>query len=499
MAAARYLLGADQVLLEPGVVRMGSVSVPLTSQGAMLIDWHGTLEQKTYPSYSAGAVLQSFMQLQKGERPLLDPAVFKDKVVFVATTAAGTYELRVTPLSPFTPGVLIHMAALDNLLRSQFMRPAPYWMFAVATLAVCLATAWSFMLIRQQVLKIGFGAALAAAYYGLAVHAFTSHGLWVELVFPEGALAVSFGVAATVEYLIEGRQRRQLRAAFDKYMSREVVEEIMRDPERIKLGGEKKELTVFFSDVAGFTTISEQLEPEELVELLNRYLSAMTDIIRRHRGNVNKYLGDGIMAIFGAPLGDPNHATLACHAALDSQAELAKLRDAWKAEGYPEIVARIGINSGPLVVGNMGSQERLEYTVMGDSVNLASRLEGANKFYETLILLGPRTYELAQRDIEAREVDLLRVKGKKEPVTVYELLGRKGELSVERKQVVDMYLEGLAAYKRRDFAAAKQRFEAALALDPSDGPSKVYRERAAVYLTAPPPPDWDGVYELKSK
>lgn len=499
MAAARYLLGADQVSLEPGVVRMGSVSVPLTSQGAMLIDWHGTLEQKTYPSYSAGAVLQSFVQLQKGERPLLDPATFKDKVVFVATTAAGTYELRVTPLSPFTPGVLIHMAALDNLLRAQFMRPAPYWMFAVATLAVCLATAWSFMLIRQQVLKIGFGAALAAAYYGLAVHAFTSHGLWVELVFPEGALAVSFGVAATVEYLIEGRQRRQLRAAFDKYMSREVVEEIMRDPERIKLGGEKKELTVFFSDVAGFTTISEQLEPEELVELLNRYLSAMTDIIRRHRGNVNKYLGDGIMAIFGAPLGDPNHATLACHAALDSQAELAKLRDAWKAEGYPEIVARIGINSGPLVVGNMGSQERLEYTVMGDSVNLASRLEGANKFYETLILLGPRTYELAQRDIEAREVDLLRVKGKKEPVTVYELLGRKGELSVERKQVVDMYLEGLAAYKRRDFAAAKQRFEAALALDPSDGPSKVYRERAAVYLTAPPPPDWDGVYELKSK
>ncbi len=498
-AAARSLLGADQVTWESNVVRMGSVAVPLTSQGAMLIDWHGTLERKTYSSYSAGAVLQSFTQLQKGERPLLDPAVFKDKIVFIATTAAGTYELRVTPLSPFTPGVLIHMAALDNLLQAQFMRQAPYWVFAVATLALCLATAWSFMLIRRQVLKIGFIAALAAIYYGLAVHAFTSHGLWVELVFPEGALAVSFGVAATVEYLIEGRQRRQLRAAFDKYMSREVVEEIMRDPERIKLGGEKKELTVFFSDVAGFTTISEQLQPEELVELLNRYLSAMTDIIRRHRGNVNKYLGDGIMAIFGAPLGDPNHATLACYAALDSQAELTKLREAWKAEGLPEIVTRIGINSGLLVVGNMGSQERLEYTVMGDSVNLASRLEGANKFYDTLILLGPRTYELAQKDIEAREVDVLRVKGKKEPVTVYELLARKGELSIERKKVMELYLEGLAAYKRRDFVTAQQRFEAALALDPVDGPSKVYRERAAAYLAAPPPPDWDGVYELKSK
>jgi adenylate cyclase len=302
-----------------------------------------------------------------------------------------------------------------------------------------------------------------------------------------------------VEYVTEGRQRRQLRAVFDKYMSAEVVDEVMRHPEQVKLGGDRKELTVFFSDVAGFTTISEQLSPEELVTLLNKYLSAMTKIIRVHRGNVNKYLGDGIMAIFGAPLGDPNHASLACYAALESQETLARLRQEWKAEGYPEIVARIGINSGPLVVGNMGSEERLEYTVMGDSVNLASRLEGANKFYDTLILLGPRTYELAKADIEARPVDLLRVKGKKEPVQVYELLARKGRLDQARDQVVRTFLEGLEAYKGREFSTAKARFEEALQLDPTDGPSKVYRERAISYLSTPPPLDWDGVYELKSK
>jgi adenylate cyclase len=184
---------------------------------------------------------------------------------------------------------------------------------------------------------------------------------------------------------------------------------------------------------------------------------------------------------------------------LDSQAELVKRREQWKAEGQPEISARIGINSGWLVVGNMGSQARMEYTVMGDTVNLSSRLEGANKYYDTLILLGPRTYELAAQDIEAREIDRMRVKGKKEPVVVFELLARKGGLSVEQHRVVETYVEGLESYKRRDFKTAAAQFEVALALDPRDGPSRVYLERAREYFMAPPPAEWDGVYELKSK
>ena len=200
----------------------------------------------------------------------------------------------------------------------------------------------------------------------------------------------------------------------------------MRNPEAIRLGGEKKELSVLFSDIAGFTSISEQMDPERLVELLNQYLSAMTEIILHHRGNVNKYLGDGIMAIFGAPRGEPNHASLACFAALNSQQELARLRERWKAEGQPEISARIGINSGWLVVGNMGSQARMEYTVMGDAVNLASRLEGANKFYDTLILLGPRPRTRC-RGHRRREVDRMRVKGK-QTRSGLQLLARKGGL-----------------------------------------------------------------------
>lgn len=498
-AVARYLLGADRAIIRQGAVQLGTALIPLTPDGDMLLNWHGSLENKAYPSYSSGAVLRSFTEMQEGKPPFLDPALFKDKIVFIAATAAGTYDLRVTPLSPFTPGVLIHMTALDNILRHQSLRQAPGWVSALMTLLLCLGTAWLFMLLQKQTLKIALIVGLAALYYGLAAHAFAGHLTWVALALPEGALGITFAVAATVEYLTEGKQRRQIRAAFDKYMAADVVDEIMRNPEEIKLGGERKEVSLFFSDIAGFTTISESLDPEALVVLLNKYLTAMTDIILAHRGNVNKYLGDGVMAIFGAPRSDPKHATLACYAALDSQKELARLRDEWKAQGYAEIRARIGINSGDVVVGNMGSQVRLEYTVMGDAVNLASRLEGANKFYETLILLGPRTYELAKNDIEAREVDLMRVKGKKQPVAVYELLARKGELPPDKRRVVDLFLEGLALYKQRAFAAAKERFEAARALDPLDGPSHVYLGRTQDYLASPPPPDWDGVYVAKSK
>jgi len=496
-SVARQLLNADEAIIGPRSIALGSATIPVAPDGDLVIDWHGD-PKKTYPAYSAGAVLKAYLEVQQGQPPSLDPALFKDKIVFIAGTAAGIYDLRSTPVDAASPGVLIHMTALDNILRGRFMQPAPYWSFLVTMVVLCLATAWSFMLLHQQVMKFTVVGGLALAYYGLAVHVFKSHGLWVELAFPEAAVAVTFAMAASVEYLTEGRQRRQLRAAFDKYMAPEVVDEIMRHPE-IKLGGEKKELTVLFSDVAGFTTISERLTPEQLVALLNEYLSVMTDIIRRHRGNVNKYLGDGIMAIFGAPLSEPMHAALACYAALDSQEALTSLRAEWKSRGLPEIAARIGINTGDLVVGNMGSQTRLEYTVMGDSVNLASRLEGASKFYDTLILIGPRTYELAQSNVEAREVDLLRVKGNFEPVLVYELLARKGQLAPMKQQVLEVYTRGLHSYKTRAFESAKRDFEAALKLDPLDGPSKVYLRRAQEFLASPPPVDWDGVYELHSK
>ncbi|ULA66184.1 MAG: Adenylate cyclase [Nitrospira sp.] len=501
VAVAQYVMGSGELAMRDGRMQIGGSSVPFDADGKLLIEWHGSLEQ-TYHArkYSIGRVLRAFAQEEKGERPDLDASLFKDKIVFIAGTAAGLYDLRVTPFSSATPGVLIHMAALDNLLHGHGLQAAPSWFSLSTLLLLCLASAGAFMLFPSYPVKFGVTIGLAVAYYGLVGHAFAAHDRWLELVFPEVALALTFGTAATVEYVTEGKQRRLMRAAFDKYMSSEVVEEIMRNPEAIKLGGEKKEISILFSDIAGFTTISEKMSPEDLVALLNRYLSAMTTIIKTtHRGNVNKYLGDGIMALFGAPLNDPKHASLACYAALDCQVELARLRRIWAQEGLPEIGARIGINSGPCIVGNMGSEERMEYTVTGDSVNLASRLEGASKYYDTLILIGQRTAELAKNDVEVREIDLLRVKGKKDPVVVYELLARKGQVDEKKQRVIDVYLEGLAAYKVRDFSTACVRFSDAVTLDPSDGPSRVYFERSTNYQTTPPSADWDGVYEMTSK
>jgi len=498
-AVARDVLGVQEVVLTPDTLRLGQVKVPLTGQGDMVINWFGSLEQHTYQHYSAGLVLKSVGDMQENRPPTLPPTVFKDKIVFVGASAASTYDLRVTPLSPFTPGTLAPMTALDNILHGHFLRPAPFWAFVVTVFILCLGTAWSFMLVPSQWLKIGLILALAVGYYGLAVYAFSARGLWMELALPEGAIVAAYAVTATVEYFTEGKRRRQMRFAFDKYMSSDVVDEIMRHPGEIKLGGELREISVFFSDIAGFTTISEGLEPPALVELLNTYLSAMTDTLLQYRGNVNKYLGDGIMTLFGAPSGEPHHATLACYAALACQRMLAQHRQAWQAVGFPDLTTRIGINSGLLVLGNMGSEKRVEYTVMGDSVNLASRLEGANKEYDTRILLGSRTYELARDDIEAREVDRIRVKGKHDPVVVYELLGCKGELTAQQQQVVKAFCTGLEAYKQRDFTTAKRCFEEALQLDPHDGPSSEYRRRTEEYLLSPPPLDWDGVYTLTSK
>jgi adenylate cyclase len=496
---AKSLGHARDLSVDSESFRLGNTSVPVMPDGRLLINWHGSLDDATYKTYSMGAVVHSALRMKRGEPPLIQPEVFKDKIVFVATNAAGTYELRVTPLSPTTPGVLIHMAMLDDLLQGRFMKAAPPWTVIVSTIALCLLTAWSLTLIHSLHIKIVMVFAIAMIYTALAIIEFTHAQWWIEMVLPLGAQGVTFATVTTVEYFTEGRKRRQLRIIFDKYMSAEVVDEILLHPEAVVLGGEKREMTVLFSDIEGFTGISEQLSPEQLVQFLNLYLSAMTTTIRTNRGNVNKYLGDGIMAMFGAPLKDTNHASLACFAALAMHAQLEPLRETWVAEGYPHISARIGISTGPLVVGNVGSSERMEYTVIGDTVNLASRLEGANKFYQTHILIGPRTYELAKNDIEARPVDVLRVKGRKEPIIAYELLGRAGELNAMRQELLTTFREGFEAYRARQFARAHECFHHILSQDPLDTSAAIFLDRTKNYLREPPPVDWDGVFDLQSK
>jgi len=297
----------------------------------------------------------------------------------------------------------------------------------------------------------------------------------------------------------EEKMRKGVRSAFENFMDPKVVHEILKEPENIKLGGEEREVTVYFSDIEKFSTISEKLQPAELIELLNEYLSEMTDQILDHGGFLDKYIGDAIVAAFGAPLEQPDHAVKACLTTIDNQKRISELNAKFKEEGRLQIKARIGLNTGRVLVGNVGSTNRLSYTVIGDEVNLGARLEAANKYYGTYTMISERTYELAKDHIEARELDLILVVGKEKPVKVYELIDRKGQIEDSKREVIKLYEDGLEMYRGKEWQKAIDLFQKALNKDPHDGPSLTYIERCKDYIQNPPPENWDGVYVLTEK
>jgi class 3 adenylate cyclase/CHASE2 domain-containing sensor protein len=385
------------------------------------------------------AELQAFMQAEKpdvSERPyffypapivesaggFLYSGWFKDKICFYGLTASGTHDLNPIPLSGRYPMVGVHANIADNILSSNFLIRLP--MQANIILMGCVALLGGFAFKRTRGLRMALAAcALLAFVLAGDCILFVRGNVWLDIAAPAILLLAFFVTALMYTYLGEEREKKQIRGAFSRYVSPALVSQIMENPGMLKLGGEKRVCTVFFSDIAGFTTLSEGLAPERLVELLNIYLTEVTDIILAHGGMLDKYEGDAVMAVFGAPLPQQDHAARACRAALAVQARLLELRARWRAEGSPEFITRIGLNSGEMVVGNMGSRERFDYTVIGDAVNLGSRLEGANKQYGTYIMISDATRALAGEDaFVTRELDLIRVKGKAEPVRVYELL-----------------------------------------------------------------------------
>ena len=337
------------------------------------------------------------------------------------------------------------------------------------------------------------------AFFG-AFYALAQFHVWLPLVAPVLIILLTFSANYAYRFVIEERDKREIRRAFSHYLSPAVVDNLLKDPSKIKLGGEKKVCTVLFSDLAGFTTLSEKLDPEELVRILNRYLTEMTNIIFENEGMLDKYEGDAIMAVFGAPIDIGNHALKACRAALFMQRRLAELRSEWEKRRWPALHQRIGINSGEMLVGNMGSETRFDYTVMGDAVNLGARLESANKLYGTSILIGEETYKLAKDGIYARQVDLLRVKGKTQPVKVYELVALKDEaVSIETQEVIQYFERGYQHYLNRNWEWAMNQFRQVLQIKPDDGPARLYMMRCQEFIKNPPPRNWDGVFTLKQK
>jgi adenylate cyclase len=301
-----------------------------------------------------------------------------------------------------------------------------------------------------------------------------------------------------MRFIAEEKERLRVKAAFQNYVAPEVVNSMLQHPERLKLGGEKREMTVLFSDIRGFTTLSEQMEPEVLVGLLHSYLNPMTETVFKHSGTMDKYIGDAIMAIYGAPLVLPDHADRACETALEMIATLMQLWDGWRVKGLPELRIGIGLNSGMMTVGNMGSERLFDYTVIGDNVNLASRLEGLNKYYGTAILITEATQKLLRNSYILREIDRVRVKGKKAPVSIFELRGH-GQPQGQEAELLQTFQAGLAVFRQGQLESAKTYFSDCLQLSSTDGPSKLLLSRIQTLSQQPLPPDWDGTTTLTEK
>ena len=402
----------------PGQLRVGDRKIPLDRQGRAILRFRG--DTGTHEAISAAAVLQTAAQLTEGTAPVLSRDVFRDAHVFIGFTAPGLKDLRSTPVAGDYPGVEIHMTFLDNLLSGDLIRSFP---FGLAMLLIALSTGATVLLV-MLVNRMG-GKLLVMTLFlllplGVGWIMYGHNSTW-PVAYHGLATLLGLGIAVVFQYAVEGKQKRFIKQAFKHYLSGEVIEQMLADPTRLQLGGEKKELTIFFSDLQGFSGISERLGPTELTSLLNDYLSEMTDILLEEGGTLDKYEGDAIIAFWNAPVDQSDHAARCCRAALRCQQRLLERGPDFEAVAGQPLVMRIGIHTGPVVVGNMGSANRFNYTVLGDAANLASRLEGANKFTHTQLMISEATWCRLGRDRAGRCLGSLRVVGRKTPVKVYEL------------------------------------------------------------------------------
>lgn len=510
LALAAYLVAHPDVEVKVGggALSLGDRRIPLDEDGKVPIRFHGT---GVYEHVSAYAVMQSLAVAEDDEAtedasvPL---EVLRDKYIIVSASAAALRDIRVTPVSGHQLGAEIQANALDNLESGVAIRRVSRAADAAIALFLCIGVALLMVIIwssipRASIALVATGATTVVGLVGfwyLARWLYVSSGVWIAVATPGVAAAITTFTALLVTSAAERRSRRFVQEALGRYTSPALVNELTEHPEHLSLEwGDQRQMSVYFSDIAGFTTISEGLEPKRLVALLNDYLTNMTDIVLAHDGVVDKYIGDAVMAFWGAPIRDEDHAIKAVKCAIAMRDRCDALRDDWQREFGTTIHARAGVNSGEAVVGNMGSKHKYNYTVMGDMVNLAARLEGANKPYGTYLMISEYTLAAVGEAVEVRELDLLVVKGKEVPVRVFEVLGEAGTVDPDVAAAVEVFEQGLELYRKREFSAALAKFEQVVQQRPDDGPSRTYIDRCKQLIDDPPDADWDGVWRLKEK
>jgi adenylate cyclase len=472
-------------------VKWGEYAIPVNAEGRSLLRFRGDLER--YIPYSAAEVLQSRESYLRGEEPLLYPEDFAGKYVFFGYNAPGLFDICSTPIASVYPGVGMHITMLDNILQGDFIREAPGWLSYLIILGAIILVSLLVFYSGRIVAAVGGSAVISIGLAGAGIGAYAA-GYWIPLVAPVSGALLAFLAAMLYNYATEGSQRRFIKSAFSQYLSPTVIEQLLANPDLLTLGGERKEISIFFSDVQGFTTISEKLDPAKLTELLNDYLSFMTDTILDSGGTIDKYEGDAIIAFWNAPLNYEDHAARALRASLLCQQKLAERQSFFEEKFGCRLLTRIGLNTGFAVVGNMGSSKRFDYTMLGDSVNLAARLEGLNKQFGTYLMCTENTFKQASGagTFAGRKLAQVAVVGKKEPVTVYEPMPE--EAFAEKAEILRRFDAARDLFYAGDFAGALKQFEA---LIDKDKPASFYAEQCRYYLDRPA--EWKGYWQAMSK
>lgn len=467
---------------------IAGVNIPVDSHGNLLVPFRG--RQGSFRYISATDVLNGAADISQ----------LKDKIVIVGTSAAGLLDLRSTPVQNIYAGVEIHANIISGLL-DQTIKSRPTYITAAEAIQLVILLIISMTVFPR--LSVITSAAIFLMLVSVVVilnfYIWTTENLDTHLATPLWLFTLLYGLQLFFGFFFESRKKKQLGNIFGQYIPSELVEEMSKSDDEFSLKGENRVMTVFFSDVRGFTTISEAMEnPQDLCDLINEILTPVTHVIHHHKGTIDKYIGDAIMAFWGAPVQNEKHAYFAVKAGLDVIKSLKGINERFKLKNWPEVDLGIGLNTGHMVVGNMGSQFRIAYTVMGDTVNLGSRLEGLTKQYGVKMLVSESTRAEAT-EFAYREIDRVRVKGKNKPITIYEPIAELAEILPERQMILDLVSQAMMDYRHQHWDKAETVFQKLHALNPDDKLYKIYLERIKHYRETPPESDWDGAFTHVTK
>lgn len=475
----------------PFGIEIGDLHVPLGEKSKAIINWYGSAPESKLPVWSIADILEG----------RVDRSEIEGRIIFVAATALGTFDQRVSPLDRNIPGVYTHATLAQNILDSNFLRRPSYLFFVELGLLALLGIFLGFVLIRVSVVgKVLISLITIAGWLLLCRFIFFEARIVVTTMLPMAQVFVTLLGITLWRFLAEEREKRQTKQAFQRYLAPAVMEQVLTNPEEfLRLGGRKYDATVLFSDIRGFTTMSERLSPEALGRLLNLYMTPMTNLVFENGGTLDKYIGDAVMAFWGAPLVQSDHPVRACRTALQMIDKVETLNRTFVEEGLPEIAIGIGLATGPMTIGNMGSDDFFAYTALGDRVNLGARLEGQTKDYGVKIIISEDCYLESREVMSCRELGSIQVKGKLEPVKIYELLA-EGQLPEDLREFVEVFHSGLSAFRERRWADAMRCFERADQLrNGGDKTSLDYIQQCKAFEVNPPPPNWSGIKVALSK